>query len=87
MILFNGKNVHTMGQTSSQIPQIQRQEYYVRQCYNKHKKQLSCNGKYNEQQIKGKLRQVYWNGKSATNNNEYVSKKDCKSYKKMKRRY
>lgn len=77
-----------MGKTSSRCQQIQRQEHFVNDHYKKNKKTLLNNGQYSEQQVKGKLRQVYWRGNSACSNNDFVSKKNCnKSYKNMPKIY
>ena len=39
----------------------------------KYGKELSCGGKYNRNQIQGKLRQIHHHGPKACKNHEYVS--------------
>ncbi len=57
-----------------------KQEAAVNSYYNSNKSDLSCGGKYNERQIKGKLRDEYNNSNSYSRNNNYVTSFDA-SYK------
>ncbi|VBB18622.1 hypothetical protein YASMINEVIRUS_1099, partial [Yasminevirus sp. GU-2018] len=75
VLLFNNKHFlsyHTMGNGNSST--IERQERDISSYMAKHQREvqdLKSKG-YNDLQIKGKMRQIYWNNDSPLTNTSYV---------------